>query len=917
MMKKKRNIRQRGRTSDSDEERAEPVSTKGDQIPFLETDYHTQIKQLEKEKSNKKKEKSEKKKQGSSLLTFAYDEDDGEGGEVFKIKKSSHSRKQARKVRERQKQLRDEGERATGSPDIGAQKNGGGVVSSVSIKQEKDDIPRPIKTEVKDEKKEVVLNGMDAEAAALAQEDLEEMGKKTQFTGFMPGVIPNANLIHAARKRRQMARERGDFIPVDDTQRFQSETSRLVRDDDNDQSGSDSDEGRMGFTVKQQTSRQRVQEALNAGGLSPEVKSEEHEGHNEELERWEQEQIKKGTSVPQVMIPQYQMYAQLMAQPSGPSADTSTPDPTSYYPQQQYAYYPAESTAYPAVDQSLMLGSAYSTGMESPQEQPKAGVPDALSLPTKLPEINVEGVLKRLKQRLESIQEIHNAHLREQDSVSERLQDAALSSTNLRDTQGDVSGQYNFFQEMRGYVRDLVECLDEKVPLINGLETAMLNLFKNRANQLLQRRQLDIKDQSAEFTGMSHKAAAGANMNRSEKKAAREDEEARQRRSAEREARRARRRRARKMENQFKEHNDGTSSDDEVTDSMLAKFKTEKERIVTEQSRVFEDVEDEFCSLPAIIKRFQRWKFSQGDSYSDAYIGLCLPKLCEPFIRLELLCWNPLEANCKDIESYPWYDTLMFYGFRNEDDYDREDDDIKLIPRIIEKVVLPKLSDLLENVWDPTSTLQTHRLIDIIHQLAQDYPTVSADNKNTQLLLKSVVMRIRRTLDDDVYMPLFPADMLENKASGANSFMQRQFWSCLKLLGNLLSWHGLVAKEQLLELAIDGLLNRYLLLSLNNSDIDETSIAKCDRIVSSLPVPWFEELEGDSTLRQLEPLCKYLKYAAGHIQSQAKADNTDKKNSRFLVKLIIKQLVNMRAMDHALKLTDDISLKDIKQIVTS
>nr|XP_054753883.1 mitogen-activated protein kinase kinase kinase 15-like [Lytechinus pictus] len=140
-------------------------------------------------------------------------------------------------------------------------------------------------------------------------------------------------------------------------------------------------------------------------------------------------------------------------------------------------------------------------------------------------------------------------------------------------------------------------------------------------------------------------------------------------------------------------------------------------------------------------------------------------------------------------------------------------------------------------------------------------------------------MRIRRTLDDDVYMPLFPADMLENKASGANSFMQRQFWSCLKLLGNLLSWHGLVAKEQLLELAIDGLLNRYLLLSLNNSDIDESSIAKCDRIVSSLPVPWFEELEGDSTLRQLEPLCKYLKYAAGHIQSQAKADNTDKKNS--------------------------------------
>ena len=56
------------------------------------------------------------------------------------------------------------------------------------------------------------------------------------------------------------------------------------------------------------------------------------------------------------------------------------------------------------------------------------------------------------------------------------------------------------------------------------------------------------------------------------------------------------------------------------------------------------------------------------------------------------------------------------------------------------------------------------------------------------------------------------------------------FILCLQLLGNLLSWHGLVVKEQLLELAIDGLLNRYLLLSLNNSDVDEASIAKCDRV---------------------------------------------------------------------------------------
>ena len=33
------------------------------------------------------------------------------------------------------------------------------------------------------------------------------------------GVIPDAATIHAIRKKRQMAREQGDFIPLDDTQK--------------------------------------------------------------------------------------------------------------------------------------------------------------------------------------------------------------------------------------------------------------------------------------------------------------------------------------------------------------------------------------------------------------------------------------------------------------------------------------------------------------------------------------------------------------------------------------------------------------------------------------------------------------------------------------------------------------------------
>ena len=81
-MKKKRNIRRREETSDGEAERS-------DQIPFLEEDYHTQVKHVQKtlqktaDKKSKKKEKSgtdgdvDAVSTGTSLLSFDHDEVEG------------------------------------------------------------------------------------------------------------------------------------------------------------------------------------------------------------------------------------------------------------------------------------------------------------------------------------------------------------------------------------------------------------------------------------------------------------------------------------------------------------------------------------------------------------------------------------------------------------------------------------------------------------------------------------------------------------------------------------------------------------------------------------------------------------------------------------------------------------------------
>lgn len=68
------------------------------------------------------------------------------------------------------------------------------------------------------------------------------------------------------------------------------------------------------------------------------------------------------------------------------------------------------------------------------------------------------------------------------------------------------------------------------------------------------------------------------------------------------------------------------------------------DRIIRECKKVFEDVVEDFHSLDCIKSHFEVWRRDYADCYRDAYIGLCLPKLFNPLVRLQLITWNPLQV---------------------------------------------------------------------------------------------------------------------------------------------------------------------------------------------------------------------------------------------------------------------------------
>ncbi|XP_013784934.1 PAX3- and PAX7-binding protein 1-like [Limulus polyphemus] len=668
--------------------------------------------------------KSRKNQPATKLLSFHDEEDEVE---VFKVKKSHYSRRLAKQQAKEKKKRQEKDEKL----DVPTLEEGDKTVDQMDDKDNRKEEPMEI------------VSGKEAEEIDEESDSEEKQEAKKQLHSLQNllscGNIPDAATIFALKKQRQLAREMGDFIPVDDNE----SKSRLIRDDDNDQS-EDEEEGRINFTgINPSVQRQQVKDAL----LSAEnVENEELEHEDAaELERWEREQIRKGVGITQGVNPREVGDSVLL-----------------------------HADIHLASENEDSRGSSHS--FRNGRLEPPRGMDVPPTFKNK-ETITTEDVKARLQDRLIQLENLYETHCKQQTTCQNEILAAEKHIKELEIEKPVLSEKFRFYQEMRNYIKDLEECLDIKLPQVTALETKIHNLLKKRAQWLVERRHQDVKDEAEEYSTMFTKTLRGPSL------AVQSDkpnifDETKLLRKAEREGRRMRRRKARESKYSASPHYEGMSSDDEEPETELVVFNKQKEAVLQNVQQIFEDVVEDFGTITGIQHEFEMWKTNYPESYDETYVPLCLPKIFGPFIRLSLISWNPLEEPV-DLESMSWYQTLAFYSLLSSED---EDPDLQLIPKIVEKVVLPKLSVLVGEVWDPLSTTQTLHLVTLTTRLLNDYPTVSGSSKHLQTFLQKVVVRIRRTLDEDVFLPLYPKEILEHKgSSGALTFFQRQSWSCVKV----------------------------------------------------------------------------------------------------------------------------------------
>ena len=141
-----------------------------------------------------------------------------------------------------------------------------------------------------------------------------------------------------------------------------------------------------------------------------------------------------------------------------------------------------------------------------------------------------------------------------------------------------------------------------------------------------------------------------------------------------------------------------------------------------------------------------------------------------------------------------WFQQLINYGIVQ--DLKEDDPDLQVVPVLVEKIVVPKFSLLVEFVWDPLSAVQQQRVMNTVRQLL-DYPTMGSDSEQTKLLFAAVIARLNRAITEDM---LLPTSFQQTKEF--IDLLTHQLSLGLKLLRCIIAWEGLLTSSAVQNLAL-------------------------------------------------------------------------------------------------------------------
>ncbi|KAI4302216.1 hypothetical protein MLD38_037994 [Melastoma candidum] len=550
-----------------------------------------------------------------------------------------------------------------------------------------------------------------------------------------------------------------------------------------------------------------------------------------------------------------------------------------------------------------------------------------------------EAARKALQENSRRLKESHGKTLSSLVKTDENLSASLLNITSLERALTAAGEEYIFMQKLRDYISVICKFLQDKAPYIEELEDQMQKLNEERASANLERRAADNEDELVEIEaavnaaslvfrkGDSSASTIAAASSAAEVAVAAlrkqsnlpvkldefgRDENLQKRMDMNRRAEARQRRKARFESRRLSSMDvdsplqkiEGESSTDE-SDTETRAYKSNRDLLLQTADQIFDDSAEEFAQLSEVIKKFEKWKRDYARSYSDAYMSLSVPDIFSPYVRLELLRWDPLHEEA-DFFDMKWHTLLFNYGLPEDgSNVGYDDPDSDLVPGLVEKVALPLLHHEIAHCWDMLSIEETRNAVSAT-TLVINY--VSASCEPLRELLVAVSTRLSDAVSS-LTVPTWSPQVLKAVPNAARVAAYR-FGMSVRLMRNICVWKEILAISVLERLALDELLCGKILPHVRciMSDIHD-AVTRCERIVASLSGVWTGPSASGDRSRKLQPLVEFV-LSLGNALQKRHVSGVAEAETGNLARRLKKILVELNEYDYARELARAFHLKE-------
>ncbi|KAF3431785.1 hypothetical protein FNV43_RR26521 [Rhamnella rubrinervis] len=545
---------------------------------------------------------------------------------------------------------------------------------------------------------------------------------------------------------------------------------------------------------------------------------------------------------------------------------------------------------------------------------------------------------KAMEENVRRLKESHGRTVSSLTKANENLSASLLNITALEKSLSAADEKYKFMQKLRDFISIICDFLKDKAPYIEELEEQMQKLHETRASGILERRTAGNDDEMREIEAgvsaamsvfskkgssndtVAAKSAAqaalgalreqinlpvkldefGRDINLQKRMDMKGRAEARQRRKA-----RSDLKKLSSMEvDSSNRRVEGESSTDE-SDSESTAYQSHRKQLLQTADQIFSDAAEEYSQLSVVKERFEEWKRDYLSTYCDAYMSLSVPSIFSPYVRLELLKWDPLHEKT-DFLNMNWHSLLLDYGLPEDGrGFASDDTDANLVPELVEKVALPILHHEISHCWDMLSTQETINAV-AATSLVTDYVPASSE------ALADLLVAIRTRLAEAVANLMVPtwSPLVLKAVPNAARVAAYRFGMSVRLMKNICLWKEILALPILEKLVLDELLCGKVLPHVQSIATNvHDAITRTERIVASISGVWAgPSVTGDRSYK-LQPLVDYVLLLGKSLKKKHEVGVTESETNG-LARRLKKMLVELNEYDNARDIARTFHLKE-------